>query len=1004
MIKFLAKILLQKILFFTLFTLSISSTAQKGPGGIGNTDGLSSLVLWTNPDDIIEVDDAAFAGWDDLSGFSSDLTQPTTILQPKIKKNLLNGYDIVRFDETVASIAADGKRLQKTNFTNFPTTAISGFYVNKTADASSDGVLSYASTASNNNFLIFNSDNLQIYRNNRRTYNLEANTNVWNIVGFGWNSVGGTSRMSLNGTNSITVSANQSGTPITAGGDLALAGEQDGNSGSPYSFDPNQAHQGDFSEVIIFNTYITDVERIIVGNYLSAKYDIVLDASKNFYDEDTSGEDFDFNVAGIGQASDGSNHTDSQGTGIIKINTPSSLSDGDYLFWGEDVKDASYNFSLSSDYNQVLDTKWRVSKTNDLGTVSVSIAGSDLDFAGNTPCSIQLIIDNDSDFSSPTSTITFTESGGIYTATGVPFTDNDYFTIQYQDLIVVDDTQFYNGSGNSNVPNTSNNCYKLLVKSSSDGSFPLTEDANVREIAVESGGILAVNSGFKLQVANGIANDGEIRLVGTSQLVQTHTGTNLNTGSGSLYVDQTASTGNVYNSGYWSSPVRKTGTTVGTDFSIDDILKDGSIPIAATPTLGEAIDIDFIAGFDGDNSSTPIKISDRWLATLINAQEFTLIDATDAVLKPGLGWNMKSTGASFTFKGIPNDGIYTASISEDNYSLLGNPYPSALDSEKFITDNLTEIVGTIYIYNSGVADNSHVRSEYTGSYDTIVLGITTGDALNLPIGQAFIITRTDTGSGTATFQNSQRTGIDVSATPAIIAKTRNTNSFPILRLGFEFDVNQNQTYKRSLVVAFRGLTASFENGYDGEMFDQKPSDLSLKIQDSESPFVISSIEDFNEDLEIPLKLVLDQNRAATFKINALENFDPVTIYLNDRLENKFYTLSEEGVILNLNQGTYENRFFITFKNNTLSTLEPKIDSNSIKIISKKDKEVVINNPSSLFLKTLKVYDLLGKQILDTKLETLKSQINLDLNNNSSSIYIIVLETNNGVIRKKIILH
>ena len=45
-----------------------------------------------------------------------------------IKKNLLNGYDIVRFDETVASIAADGKRLQKTNFTNFPTTAISGFY------------------------------------------------------------------------------------------------------------------------------------------------------------------------------------------------------------------------------------------------------------------------------------------------------------------------------------------------------------------------------------------------------------------------------------------------------------------------------------------------------------------------------------------------------------------------------------------------------------------------------------------------------------------------------------------------------------------------------------------------------------------------------------------------------------------------------------------------------------------------------------------------------------
>ena len=83
-----------------------------GPGGVGNTDGTSNLVLWTNPDNIIEAENAAFSSWNDLSGYSSDLTQGTTSLQPKIKKNLINGYDVVRFETT-------NRRLRKTNFTNF---------------------------------------------------------------------------------------------------------------------------------------------------------------------------------------------------------------------------------------------------------------------------------------------------------------------------------------------------------------------------------------------------------------------------------------------------------------------------------------------------------------------------------------------------------------------------------------------------------------------------------------------------------------------------------------------------------------------------------------------------------------------------------------------------------------------------------------------------------------------------------------------------------------------
>tara|TARA_B100000809_G_scaffold107339_1_gene105827 strand:+ start:26379 stop:26624 length:246 start_codon:yes stop_codon:yes gene_type:complete len=73
-------------------------------------------------------------------------------------------------------------------------------------------------------------------------------------------------------------------------------------------------------------------------------------------------------------------HLDSQGTGIIRINTPSDLNNDEFLFWGEDVIAPNYEFSssVSTDYLERLDTKWRVNKRNNLGTVSVSVKASDL--------------------------------------------------------------------------------------------------------------------------------------------------------------------------------------------------------------------------------------------------------------------------------------------------------------------------------------------------------------------------------------------------------------------------------------------------------------------------------------------------------------------------------------------------------------------------------------------------------------------------------------------------
>ena len=972
-------------LCYSLPTPSVNGNL--GPGGVGHTDGTSNLVLWLNPDKGSNTGTT----WTDQSGNSYDFGSGNGAT---LNTSDINGYNSYSFNGSNNYFEKSFESTLNPNvFSVFTVSNVSasGTYkaiVSSRDDSNPKGFILYAVPSSNNwSFWTGPNASWQTTGTTTSTVGSWATQNL-----FYQNSASG-KRLFIN--NSLNATSTHSMTLNTTRPFRVGAGRNENPT-------PDYYFSGKMGEIIMFDAVLNAAQRIIVNNYLSAKYAFSL-SSEDFYNEDTSGGNFDHNVAGIGRATDGSLHLDSQGTGIIRINTPSDLNNDEFLFWGEDVIDADYDFSstVSTNYLERLDTKWRVSKRNDLGTVSVSVKASDITLSSMDGCNdLKLIVSSSSTFATKT-TYDLVLSSGIYTATGVSFSDNDYFTIEYIDNIVLDGATAYNGSGGSNKPNTTDGCYKLIVK---PNTLTLSENGDVREVEIEASSILAVNSGFKLQVTNGINNGGEIRLVGSSQLVQKHTTTNMNSGSGNLFVDQTASTSSIYHSGYWSSPV----TTNGSSYTIDGILKDGTVPIAATSTVGEATSINFIAGHDGDASTSPIKISKRWLAKLVNADDWTrFLNPTSSTFSPGEGWNMKSMGASFTFKGRPNDGTYTIPISAGKFSLVGNPYPSALDSQLFIADNLTEINGTLYIYNSA-SDNTHVRSAYTGSYSTISTGVYIGAGRYLPIGQAFFVEGIATGS--ITFQNSQRLNIVIADTHAMIAKEikkkkektkhfRSENKLQVLRIGFGFTTEDNFKYKRQLAVAFReGKTFKYENGYDAEMFDKKPSDLGLKIEGNDVPFVISSIQKFDEDIEIPLILELDKNRLVTFNIDALENFSDISIFLNDKLTGKLYNLSEKDISLDLLQGNYSDRFSIIFKYELL-----KDDTYEyVKLYHNKDvNNIIIRKSNPIDIQQIKIYDINGKMVFENTIEKQNNRLELLLDRKfSSGVYIIKLTTNKGVISQK----
>ncbi|GAA4239568.1 T9SS type A sorting domain-containing protein [Postechiella marina] len=981
------------LLIIASLTLFFNVNSQTGPGGVGQTNGSSNLVLWTNPDAITEADNAAFSNWPDLSGHDSNLSQNDAIRQPIIKKNILNGYDVVRFENT-------NRRLIKTNFRNFPTRAISGFYVNRNADRS-DGVLSYASSFHNNDFLIFNSSNVTMYRdrNNLRS-GIAANTNAWNIIGFRWTSNGGNTTLSQNG-NSAYSNAFKNGTSITPNGTLALAAEQDRVNGN---YAANQAHQGDFSEVILFNTYINEAQRIIVSNYLSAKYNINLSANNLYNEDDAANGNFDHNVAGIGQARDGSSHTDSQGSGVVRINTPSNLNSGDYLFWGENTKTPDYtNTNTTTNYKEQLVSTWRVSKTNDLGSVSVSFDLSRMAVPQGLFCSLQLVLDNDSDFSSPRAVYDLSISGTTASVNDVRFNDNDYFTLKYTNQIVWDGSTFFNGSGSSEAPSTFDSCLKLLVKTGT--TAVLNTDAHVREIEVEPGASLFVEDGYLLEVEDKVVINGIIDLLGEAQLIQNHTNTSTNSGSGYLRKRQQG-TSNNFNYNYWSSPVNTNG------FWQIGNLEDANGAI------------NFTSSYNADASTTPITLSNRWL------YEFNGVSddywqwkslTTTSNIAPGIGYTMKGSGASgtgqeYVFKGTPNDGNYSLTVTAGNDILTGNPYPSALNADEFIRNNLSVIDGTLYFWEHFESNNSHYLADYEGGYASYNLmmsleatasaGLISGQGSaskarptnNVAVGQGFFLSITSDGN--LNFNNQQRAFAKESANESIYYKSGSKKnkvaaSKVDLRPKVWFAFVDPNELKTVIGLGYDSdyATTAYDNGYDAKLYEEKRNDTYWVANDEN--LLIQALPNINIEDELPITIKATDEGLYKFSINNMENIPvDINIYLKDNETNVYHNLKSGTANLILSNKRYENRFSIVFQeDNTLDTNDNE-DKLALIYYDSKTKNLILNDFENLNdIKALKIYNTLGQEILDkSNLESNK----INMASFSNGLYIINIKSSNNI--------
>ncbi len=424
--------------------LDLSGAAPNGPGGVGSTDGSSNLSLWLDADAITGVSNTAeLSTWVDQSGNGNNATATSSLADPNTAPHYYstaggNSRPTVRFD----GVNNDGDAMEVAgNSEILPTEELSVFWAGHYDNG--DNWASVLFAADDDNW----DDGWGFGRENGT-----GNINVWvedyanpgvqvSITDYGTNHIWG---LVFNTTDDELSAYKSEATPVTAtfAGPInydAGGGGKNDNLLIGRSYDRGEHFQGDISEIIEYDVAVNDAQRIIIANYLSAKYAINL-TNYNVYNEDNAGAgDYDYEVAGIGQAADGSNHTDAQG-GIIRMLNPTDLGNSEFMMWGHNngAMTATEYADVPTGVDSRLVRTWRVSEHSGSGAVDVGAVDiwCDLSAVGTTDTTLlRLLVDTDNDgvFSDET------PIRGSYLVTGNTFrflgvdaiTNNDRFTFGF---------------------------------------------------------------------------------------------------------------------------------------------------------------------------------------------------------------------------------------------------------------------------------------------------------------------------------------------------------------------------------------------------------------------------------------------------------------------------------------------------------------------------------------------------------------------------------------------
>ena len=386
--------------------------------------------------------------------------------------------------------------------------------------------------------------------------------------------------------------------------------------------------------------------------------------------------------------------------------------------------------------------------------------------------------------------------------------------------------------------------------------------------------------------------------------------------------------------------------------------------------------------------------------------------------------------ATFT-NGTPNNGVITIPIArgnytgtnyngtngaqitkfDDNWNLIGNPYPSAIRALDFLKLN-TNIEGAVRLWTHSNSPSSAISASFYGNFvsnytpsDYITyngLGTVSGPAgFNGYIagGQGFFVQMIDGAAAVqnVTFNNSLRSSIFANNQFYRTAQIEEDSNLIASRIWVDI-IDGNNNSDRTLIGYAEGATSGKDRLFDAvtsagltmKIFSLLNNDM-MAIQGKSYPI------DVNDRVDLGFNLITSGNYSIA--IAALDNVDSyLPIYLEDKNLNVIHDLRQAPYTFMASAGQTNNRFTLRYTNQVLNS-SSFTNNDDIAVIS---NDVIKVESSSKTISNVKIYNVLGQLLLDSNTLNSNTFETAKIQKNNTALLVQVTLENGSQVTKKII--
>ncbi|GGC82818.1 hypothetical protein GCM10011508_07690 [Flavobacterium lutivivi] len=368
--------------------------------------------------------------------------------------------------------------------------------------------------------------------------------------------------------------------------------------------------------------------------------------------------------------------------------------------------------------------------------------------------------------------------------------------------------------------------------------------------------------------------------------------------------------------------------------------------------------------------------------------------------------------------GNPNNALTTK--YDDNWNLVGNPYPSAIDAEEFLVLNQTKIEGSIWIWKHGLAPNVLADPFYQdfvvnySSNDYIKyngLGSTEPDTFagKIASGQGFMVNMLETAStpNTITFNNDLRKGTNYTlynnsdfyrlSAPQALGSNEEKN-----RIWLDIINEASGQMDRTLVGYSTYSTLERDHFYDCPFVPR--SEVALFSLINNDNFIIQGrpLPFDNEDIvPMGINIVAEGNHIiAIKKVDGIFSGEQ-NIYLEDKYLNIIYDLKQHPYNFTSPKGVFKDRFVLRYTTNSLGNPSFETEANNVIVYS--SNNILSVKSLEKNIKSIEVFDVLGRILLnENNIDSLSYNSSSIFNVGQTLVLKIKLDNGNTIVKKTII--